>query len=484
MSRLFDAMTTNDTYTDNGMPAHSTSGEALVDLFYSMGASRARSDNDVLRDFIAAFGENSLYALKAAFYNRDVRGGQGERRTFRVFFRWLCERYPDVAIMNIANVPYFGRWDDLFVAFDTKVETYALELITEALRSGDGLCAKWMPREGKSNDAIARKIRTYMGLSPRSYRKLLASLTKVVENKMCDNEWKQIDYSKVPSKAANLYRNAFNRHDPSGYSAWTAELAKPEAERDPKVKVNAGAIFPHEIARKLGILGGYYGRNKSNNSAQTVAMLEAQWEALPDYMPKGRRVIPVVDVSGSMMGEPMEVAVSLGLYLAERNKGLFHNQLITFSADPVVHNVKSKRLSDKLLEISRMNWGMNTNVEKVFKLILNSAVKAGLPQDEMPEAILILSDMQFDACVDKASDNALKMIDRLYAQAGYSRPQIVFWNLRHAGNAPVKYREGGTALVSGFSPSIMASVLSGSDLDPLAVVLKTLDNERYDRVAA
>lgn len=487
--KFISALQTRDTFTENGMVTHSTSGRKIVDLFFKMGGSRALSDASLESLFAAAFGEDALLATKAAFYNRDIRGGQGERKSFRVFFKYLCEHEPAVAIHNIPNVVHFGRWDDLLVALDTPVEVAAVQYIAQALVDGNKLAGKWMPREGKKDHEVADRLRKHMGLSWREYRALLAGNTDVVESKMCAQKWDAINYSHVPSVAVKKYRKSFYKRDGERYGAWVAELTKPVEERAKGVKVNAKAIFPHDIIKPFLDAGvhypsyGLYARRYGNamNITEQKA-LEAQWKALPDYMPKGRRILPICDVSGSMVGQPLEVSVALGLYMAERNVGPFENAIITFSEKPTVLTLTAKDLANRVAEVAKAPWGMNTNFEAVFKLVLTKAKAAGLAAADMPEAILVLSDMQFDSCVQKPSDTALSMIDRMYEEAGYKRPDVIFWNLRTSSGVPVKFDTQGTALVSGFSPSILKSIFSGANMTPMEILLQTLESERYERV--
>jgi hypothetical protein len=476
------ALQTNDTFTENGMPVHSVSGNPVVDLFFKMGGSRGMNDDELRRLFANAFGFDPALATKAAFYNRDIRGGQGERRSFRIFFRYLCEHYPEIATLNIPNVPHFGRWDDLTAAIGTEVEAAALDYWVMALWDGNKLAAKWAPREGKSQHAVADALRRFAGLSWEDYRRLLSGQTEVVENKMCEREWAAINYSHVPSVASKKYRRAFIRNDPNRYQDWVTALEN----GDPDVKVNARAIFPHDVLAPIIRDGYLYFGNKhltiTGHSATELRAIQAQWDALPDYMPKGRKILPVVDVSGSMSGEPMRVAVSLGLYMAERNEGPFKDAFITFSGTPKLQVLKHTDIKSRVEEVMASEWGMNTNLEAVFRLILRKARDAHLAPEEMPQAVLILSDMQFDACVRQPGDNAMQMIERQYREYGYNRPQVIFWNLRTSTGVPVKFDKQGTALVSGFSPSILRSIFDGGDMTPVGVMLRTLQAERYDRV--
>lgn len=468
MNEFFNQLLTKDTFTENAMPTHSTSGSALVDMFFRMGGSRNLSRNDLAGIFTSAFFEDQLRAVKAIFYNRDIRGGQGERRSFRVFYRFLCENHPEIAIKNISNVPKYGRWDDLLVALYSPVETYVVEYIYGALASGNKLCAKWMPREGKSMDSVAKRLMELWNLSPRNYRKLLSGNTEVVETLMSNREWSQINYSHVPSVAMSKYRTAFYKHDGERFDDYLNAVEKGEE------KINASAIFPHDLVAKY--LSGYYWSNPPIDKA-----VELQWQNLPNYMPEGKMILPVCDVSGSMMGLPMEVCVSLGIYLSERNVGPFKDGFITFSNRPKLQLLTGTTLRDKVKQLSTADWAGSTNLEATFKLILDSAKRGNLSPEQLPDTLLILSDMQFNQCVSNHNDSAMEMIRRMYAEAGYTVPNIVFWNLRTSHGVPVKVNESGVALVSGFSPSIMKNVLS-KDLNPLSVVYQTLDSERYSSV--
>jgi hypothetical protein len=482
MNALITAMQTKDTLTENGMPTHSTSGRKVVDLFYKMGGARSLGTVGVQAMFAEAFGESATLATKAAFYNRDVRGGQGERETFRAMFHWLCEYAPETAVRNIPNVPFYGRWDDLFVAQGTAVELAAFEFYAQALQKGDGLAAKWAPREGKARNApAADKLRRTLKLSWQDYRKLLAGNTKVIETALCRKEWAAINYSHVPSMAIKKYRKSFYKNDAERYMTWVAELQKAPAERAPGVKINASAIYPHDIAKPfIRDNAAYWDRGNRTNAAA----LEAQWKALPNYMGEGRKVIPVIDVSESMFGDhAVEVAVSLGLYVAERNVGPFKDVFISFSQVPQLYVLKNPSLEGRVKEVFPTK-GYNTNLQAVFQLVLGQAVKHNVPADEMPNTILLLSDMQFDRCLGDVSASAIEMIDQMYTKAGYARPNIVFWNLRTSSGVPVKVDERGTALVSGFSPSILEQVLGGDEMTPQAVMLRKLTSERYERVTA
>jgi hypothetical protein len=475
---LLDILEDNDILTENRMPTHSTSGSYLLDYFFKMGASRNLSNIELCKLFIGAINEDKDLALKALFYNRDCRGGQGERKSFRVIFRLLSILYPDYAKKLIPLIPFYGRWDDLLTTIDTPVESTAFDLILHALKNGDKLCAKWMPRDNKSLKDIAIRLRNYLGLSPKQYRSLLSGNTEVVETLMCNNKWDEINYNHIPSVAMKKYKKAFFRHDKERFSFWIDSLSKP----DSKNKVHSEVLFPHDVVRE--IFKGVNFFSKINISSSNAKLLDAQWKGLKDYDLSLNMMLPVVDVSGSMLSEnclPISSAIGLGIYLSERNKGPFKDAFITFSNAPTLVRIKSSTIVEKVIEVSTANWAMNTNLEAVFMLVLNQAVKFSLAKESMPKYIIILSDMQFDQCITNPNDNAYQMLSRMYNDAGYTLPNIIFWNLRTSFGVPVKFDQRGTALISGYSPSIVTSLLNG-ELNPEIIMKNALLSERYEQI--
>jgi hypothetical protein len=457
--------------TANGMKAHATSASPVLDLFGIIGSARG---TDVTKQFVTSFVENADLTMRMLQWVRDIREGAGERATFRNLLSALESTDPTLAGKLMHKIPALGRWDDLFAYKDATNRNQAFALIAEALQAKNGLAAKWMPRKGP----IAVELTRYLGLSPKAYRKLIVGLTNVVETQMCSKEWDAINFSHVPSVASARYQKAFGRNAKESYSAYIAELKKPQAERDPKVKINAGAVYPYDVVKSV---------IKGNK-----AVADEQWKALPNYIGDAK-VLPMVDVSGSMGSlhystgsalQPIDIAVSLGLYCADKNTGAFKDLFLTFSERPEMLHLKGT-LSQKMEQMSRSNWDMNTNLHAAFDEILEIAVKGKVAQEDMPDMMLILSDMQFDVCTEY-DDSAMQMIKRKYKDAGYDLPKIVFWNLsmygKENGNTPVKFDKNGTALVSGFSPSIMKSVLANDleDYTPYNVMLKTLMNSRYD----
>jgi len=455
--------------TENGMKAFATSDSAILDLFGKIGSGRGR---DMTREFMAALGEDESLAIRVLLWARDVRGGAGERGTFRSILAKLESSNPTLAGRIMHKVPVLGRWDDLFTYADPINRKAALRMYADALMDSNGLAAKWAPREKSTKKAIAVELRNFMQVDPKTYRKMLVENTNVVETQMCAKEWDGINFSHVPSVASARYQKAFGRNAGEQYAAYIRELQKPDSERDPKVKINAGAVYPYDVVKSL---------TKGN-----AAVADAQFNALPNYV-GDTKILPMVDVSGSM-GTPlagnvtaMEVAISLGLYLSDRTSSDFKNMFLTFSGQSKIQTLKGS-LSQKYAQLQRAEWGMNTNLHSAFNEILSVAKDGNVSPENMPDYVLILSDMQFDSCV-RNDHTALEMIKSKYAQAGYTMPKVVFWNLTaRAENTPVKTNDQGVALVSGFSPAIMATVLGAdpSEFSPWNMMMQVIMNERYD----
>jgi len=469
MNAFVNAIANQEARTANGMKARKSTANKAVDLFYNIGASRGKN---IVPAFTAAYVEDKDLALRIALWARDVRGGAGERELFRSILTHLEKSDKDAAMALLKKVPELGRWDDIFVFTDKDLKAAAYTMLGDALRARNGLAAKWTPRKGK----IAAEVREFFGMSPKFYRKSLVALTKVVETQMCANDWDNINFNHVPSVAARNYKKAFGRHTPK-FAEYVASLVKGEAG----VKVNANAIFPHDVLK--GLINGYGRKTLSKTDLDHIT---AQWDALPNYVGDAS-ILPLVDVSGSMSCAAggsgtvtcMDVSISLGLYLADKNKGVFKDTFLTFSDKPELMTLKGD-IVQKIDQMSRSDWGMSTNLHAAFNRILDTAVKGNAPQEDMPAMVLILSDMQFNACV-KHDDSAMQMIERRYEAAGYTVPKVVFWNLNSSGNVPVKSDKSGAALVSGFSPSIMASLL-GADVEqftPEGIMLKTVMSDRY-----
>ena len=467
MNTFVNAVENQEARTTNGMKASKSTTNKVVDLFFKIGASRGK---DIVPDFVKAYVEDKELAARVALWARDARGGAGERKLFRDILAYLEFSDADLALAMLHKVPELGRWDDIYSFKSDKFKHAAYDMLKTALENGDGLAAKWTPRKGE----LAAEIRNYFGWTPKFYRKTLVGLTKVVETQMCANDWDNINFSHVPSLASARYKKAFNRHG-TAFAEYVAKLVKGDAT----VKVNAGAVYPYDVLKGVGSVRFGFDKTEKDH-------VIAQWAALPNYVGDAN-ILPMVDVSGSMCTPAggkgstscMDVAVSLGLYLAEKNQGKFKDTFLTFSSNPELLHLKGDVIQ-KMEQMVRSDWGMSTDLHAAFDKILSVATKGNVPQSEMPEMVLILSDMQFNHCT-RFDDNAMEMIERKYVAAGYNVPQVVFWNLNASDNVPVKADKSGAALVSGFSPSIVKAVLGAdmSEFTPYGIMMKTIMNDRY-----
>ncbi|QDP59434.1 MAG: hypothetical protein GOVbin4162_8 [Prokaryotic dsDNA virus sp.] len=464
---LFDAMQTGMSRTENGAITNSSSLDANLDLFATIGASRGKN---IDHKFVRAWNEDKGLATRILLWAGDVRQGAGERQIFKDLVKLLPELTEDLNTTELFDkVVELTRYDNLFTFVGTDLEEAMLSFYASKLKEGSALAAKWCPREKSAKRDYAVLLRKHMGLRSKEYRKMLSSLSDTVEQKMCAKEFDKINYEHVPSVASARYQKSFLRNDENRYRSYLDKLSKGEA------KINAGAVYPYDIIKSM--------REGGNTTAANE-----QWEALPDYFEgESFSILPVVDTSGSMhikvsgSTTAMDVAVSLGLYLSERIEGKFNNKFITFSERPSLQNVKGDKLYSKLRSLYNSDWGFNTNLIAVFQLVLESAVKHGLDQSELPNKIMIISDMEFDCACGGMTNFAT--IDKMFEKAGYKRPDLIFWNVcSRQENYPVQKQDNGTALVSGFSPSIMRSVLSSKVVSPLDIMYETVLDSRYDPV--
>ena len=468
MSTFVEAVQNQEARTENGMRARKSTANACVDLFFKIGASRGKN---IVPAFVAAYAEDKDVALRIAQWARDVRGGSGERELYRQILKYLEKNDQSAAIALLKKTPEIGRWDDIFIFEDKQLKWEAFNMLGNALREKNGLAAKWTPRQGK----LAAEIRTFFGMSPKFYRKSLVELTNVVEQQMCAGKWDEINHSHVPSLAASRYKKAFTRHGHE-FAKYVEKLKAGDAD----VKVNAAAVYPYDILK--GVASFHYNNNYGKTELDHIV---AQWEALPNYVGDAS-ILPLVDVSGSMNTSigggkttAMDVAVSLGLYLADKNKGKFKDTFLTFSSKPELLHLKGNVLQ-KTQQMVKSSWDMSTDLHKAMDLILRTAVQGNVPQEEMPQMMLVLSDMQFNQCA-RMDHTAMEMIRSKFAAAGYNTPAIVFWNLNAKDNVPVKHDDSGVSLVSGFSPAIVKSILS-TDMDqftPEGIMLKAVMVDRY-----
>lgn len=477
MNMFVDAAMNNRetyTYTENGALTLSTSSNDCVDFFFNIGAMRGQQTYRLHDMFTAAYNENPDLAVRILLWGRDVRGGAGERQVFRNICILMERAYPDALEAIIHHIPFYGRWDDLLIFKTEKFKNMAFTLIAKALSEENKLCAKWMPRETRNKD-LARELRDFLGLNWKDYRKLLSQNTEVVESLMCSKRWGEIEFEKVPSLAIARYQNAFKKNDGERFREF-AERAK-----NGEANVNTGAVYPYDVLKTaMGELNNF--RYLSTNYDRDFVI--AQWDQLPNFM-GDNSIVPMVDVSSSMEQQipnsnltALDVAVSLGLYVADKQEGAYHGLMLNFSTHPKFMKL-SGNIVEKIRAIDTRDWGFSTNVNAAFDKILEVAVKEKVPADQMPKYVIIFSDMEFDEC-GKDLTNYEKAKSQ-FALEGYDLPNVIFWNLcSRNGNSPVRFDKEGTALVSGFSPSIMKSILAGENMNPENIMLEAVMIDRYD----
>lgn len=486
---------TNYIHTENGAVAHKSTMNAVLDLFAMGGAYRNRTDAEVEALFGDAYRQNKDLALKCLFYLRDVRGGgQGERRFFRVAYKWLIRNDINTASMNAVRIPEFGRWDDLIdICFDTKLEGRMMTIVYNQLESDNNsdypsLLAKWMPSENASNavtKARAKRFIREFDWTPRVYRKTLSKLRErinVLETIMSGKEWDEIDFSAIPSVAGMKYRHCFSTRE---------ELRDRYAEfmGNKKTKVNASVLNPVDIAEKCIAFDNKYSYRYGYKTPDKTEIdtLQKYWDNLKDYY-QGREenAIAVVDVSGSMWGTPLAAAVGMGAYIADKSKGRFANHFITFSVNPQLVEFNGSNIVEKICRCIRADWGYNTNIERVMDLLLDTALKHRTPQSEMPARLYIFSDMEFDKGLGgfgnrEDYETLFEQIERKWAAAGYKMPKITFWNLNAKQNNIPAIGDNFN-YISGFSMSQMESVMAGKNAVDL--MLDVLLKDRYKLIKA
>ena len=504
MNTFMNQLTNDFNYkrTENGALAHRTTNNPVYDMFAMGAAYRSRNDEDVILLFKNAFEEDETLALKCLFYIRDCRGGQGERRFFRVCMKWLAENYPNRIRDLVQYLPEYGRYDDLFELFDTDLEKDVINLIKTQLtedmtsqKNGISLIAKWLPSENASSArtiARAKKIRNALGITSKDYRKMLSKLRekiKVLERLMSANRWDEIEFDKIPSKAGLIYKNAFARRDIIAKKYET--FAK-----DKTTKVNTQVLYPYEVVAKALAGTGWYGRNRGLSNVDR-AMVNKYWENLPDYLNGANcSMMCVIDTSGSMTGStaaaPINVAISLGLYCAERMSGPFANHYISFASRPQLIKTDGIDFVDKVDRIYKTNLIDNTNLTAVFDLLLNTARNRKVKEADIPKTIVVISDMEIDNATGSwrwsndpdrwTKDNTateMEKIRKKWAAYGFKLPKLVYWNVNARNNTILDSGEN-VSFVSGCSPVIFKQVLTGKTGWQLC--LETICSERYSMI--
>lgn len=485
---------TNYKYTEKGAIAHKTSKNAVYDLFAFGGAYRKRSEDDCILLFKNAIEEDESLALKCLFYLRDIIEGQGERRFFRVCFKWLCDNRPEAAKRNLKYISEYGRWDDLLYATDgTKLEDYALFLVKEQLNldletKTPSLLGKWLPSENASSyktRKLGGKVRRYLGMTHKEYRKVLSTLRErinIVERLMSENRWENIDFSKIPSRAGLIYKNAFARRD----------IIKQKYKnfiKNENTTVNTKTLYPYDIVGKATSMFDFWG-DFNLDAAQDIdrEVLEKYWSQLPNYFKDDNTsMLCVVDTSGSMQGTPMDIAISLGMYAAERAKGAFKNYYISFASRPQLIKIEGADFVDKVRRIYATNLCDNTNLTAVFDLIKNMVLTGKASQEDLPDRICVISDMEIDNAAYTYVEediwdinNAKTTMEKIrleWAAAGLKLPRLIYWNVDARSNTILDLGPD-ISLVSGASATTFEMVMK--DVTGWELCQEKLLSPRYE----
>lgn len=479
---------TNRKVTENGEIVLKSTLNANLDFFSLAGACR-RNCKLALDKFISAYAEDPETALRALFYTRNIRGGLGEREVFKTILRYMAVNHPKDMIANFANIARFGRYDDFYAMEGTPLEDEAFAYLREqfitdvaavgARKEGQtvtiSLLGKWlktMNSHNRETRRLAQRTAEQFGLTERQYRKMVSMLRKaikIVERNMSANEWDKIKYETVPSYAMKKYSVAFKRHDEDRFKDYINNVKKGE------IKINASTLYPYDLIHELMFCRGC-------DRSTKIPVIEEQWKALPNYVEGSNKFLIMADVSGSMIGRPMETAIGLAIYFAERNKGPYANKFLTFSQTPCLVDVNSSTLEGKMHQVSGAEWGMNTDLAAAFETVLQVAVRNKLKQKDLPESVVVITDMEFDRCVLDGENFHDKMVKR-FASKGYKLPKVVFWNVAarqatfHAtANTP------GVQFISGSSPSAFKSLIEGKTFDAIDLMLETLYTPMYDCV--
>lgn len=494
----------NYKYTENGALARKSTLDAIYDLFSFGGAYRNRTDADRILLFKKAFEQDESLALKCLFYLRDIRGGQGERKFFRVCFKWLCDAHPEAAKRNLDNVSEFGRWDDLvYAAADTKLEDYMLFKIKEQLVldldcKTPSLLGKWLPSENASSyetNKMGNKIRKYLKMTHKEYRKVLSALRQkinIVERLMSENRWDEVEFDKIPSRAGLIYKNAFARRD-------LIQKKYKEFIKSEDTKVNTQALYPYDVVHMATKEFDSWGRANDNFDATERLAIEKYWNQLPNYCGDQEcNMLCVCDTSGSMTcgngpAKPINVAIALSMYAAERAKGPFQGHYISFSSRPQLIEIEGVDFVDKVARIYEKNLCENTNINAVFDMLRNMVTSGKARKEDLPKTIVILSDMQIDSGsggysywdrsdsgIRWTQENAKTEMEKIRAQweaEGLELPKLVYWNIESRSQTVLDCGQDVT-LCSGASPVLFEQIMQG--ISGQQLMMNKLMSKRYE----
>jgi len=485
-------MVEEQSFTENGAPSLSTTNNARLDLFFKL--VRDITEEDLIKKIDESWKEDPLDTLKIIFQSRDCRGGKGDRKPFLLSMEHIARRYTNWFLVNLNQISFFGRWLDYIELYDKvdSIRDFIVGIFVEQLIKDKeetsptvSLAAKWFPGEEKKFDNGIRKavcmklfdIKKEKHFSSWHQMKLrkeyitpLRKKIEILETFMCEQKWSEIKYERVPGVAMTDFKDSFRRHDLDRFEAYLDDV------KNNKSKINATTVYPHTLVEK-------YFYNYDNKYPDDV--IEEQWKVLEKTISMDDATV-VADVSRSMEGLPMLVSIALGILISSNNKSPnFKNQLITFHTNPQYIDISDcETLYDKVKKVENMPWGGSTNFEKVFELILNKCLLNG---DLPPSKVIVLSDMQFNVASGyttyKPNNTTFENIKKKFKQYNLPFPEMIFWNLRgDTGDFPVNSSTEGVTMLSGFSQTLLNSIMSGRTLTPYNILRQIIDNPRYSSI--
>lgn len=471
-------------YTENGALAYNTTNNSLLDLFGVIGSLRSRDEDEIIEKFQSAFNQDKELAVKMMFYAGDIRhGGLGERRTFRIILKWLAQNYPSIVGDNICLIPLLNRWDSIFELIDTPCEQQMWQVIKDQIihdldqlvyNQPISLLGKWLPSINTSSEKtrkLAKRIAKTVGYKDeRGYRHLLSILRReirVTERQMSLNQWERINFEAVPSYAMKNYTNAFKRHQSERFIKYLEDV------RNNKKEIKASTLYPYDLTRQI-LLG------------EETDTTELQWKALPNYIDKESNILVMADVSGSMYTanlRPISTSIGLAIYFAERNKGPLHNVYMTFTNEPHFQYInENDSLKTKIKKIENTDMGYETNLEKAFEYLLHVTQANEFKKEDMPSAIIVISDMEINAPYYNIGDDFFKTMKIQYKCAGYEIPKIILWNVE-ARNDTFLSQDKNIIKVSGSSPATFKHLIGNlNNKTDWEMMLEVLNNPWYNKV--
>lgn len=467
---FLDELKKNNTVTNSkGGQYYNSSYNYNLDIF--AGISRYNDIDEIISKYKKALAEDSTIALANLLYILDVRNGKGERRLFKTLFRYLCENERELALKVLPFISELGRWDYILEGLRTTIDKEVVDLIKTQLEedkvsNNPSLLAKWLPshRTHKVNSQVAKYLMKKLNLKEKQYRKLIVELRNklnLVECNLSEKEYDKIEFEKVPAKAMLKYRNVFNNKCAGNYTKYLDQVGKGEKE------IKTTGLYCYEIIRKL-----INDRSDENDELYNL-MWENQRDILNGY---GKNILVVADTSGSMMqynGLPYMNSVGLAIYMAERNNGIFKNHFITFSVEPKIQQIVGNDIREKFENIESIV--SNTDIDKVFELLLKALKNSNVSVEEMPSHIIIISDMEFDAGVYSENGTNFNGWKKAFNEAGYDLPKIVFWNVAgNTGGLPATKFDNDVIMISGFSTMLLNKLLDLEKFSPVVAMIEAL----------